>query len=436
MNIKLMNTMAFAAALAASSVVAATICVVAGNENAEEPYDTLENAAADIATALSYASTDDEIIVADGTYFVGSTLVVNKKIVLHSQTGRDNTFIEPDGGLGGYSRLMIISNADAVVSGFTFRGHTGADNFAGVAVGIDFPGGSLTDSRITGITSVSSTGANGGAVALSCCARLIRCLVDNNANSSRLRPAAVNVLPFGNTVNYTGHGPYIENCLIVRNVGQGIAIANPAYFSLNVRNCTVVDNAGALGVYHARESTFHNCLFLNTTTMPHREERGFNCVANLNRPTTYLTSCFYTARPEYGTRTDGIDVFVETNCITGLDAMFVDPVNMDYHLRAGARCIDAGAAFAGSGDTDLDGNPRAVGDPTDIGCYEYSPDYVPTTKDIYVAEDGDDANDGLTGETALATIGAAYAQATDGTHIVVGPGTFVLSDTLVIEKTH
>jgi hypothetical protein len=50
-------------------------------------------------------------------------------------------------------------------------------------------------------------------------------------------------------------------------------------------------------------------------------------------------------------------------------------IDGDYHLQPGSPCIDAGNRnyIAEPNETDLDGNPRIVGDIIDMGAYEYNP---------------------------------------------------------------
>lgn len=50
--------------------------------------------------------------------------------------------------------------------------------------------------------------------------------------------------------------------------------------------------------------------------------------------------------------------------------LFVDPVNLNFRLKAGSRAIDVGATLA-QVSTDLDGVLRPQGKGFDIGCYEY-----------------------------------------------------------------
>jgi len=56
-----------------------------------------------------------------------------------------------------------------------------------------------------------------------------------------------------------------------------------------------------------------------------------------------------------------------------LTALFVDPANEDYHLKAGSVAIDAGTSLVSADVTkDLDGMVRPAGGVYDIGCYEYN----------------------------------------------------------------
>ena len=52
------------------------------------------------------------------------------------------------------------------------------------------------------------------------------------------------------------------------------------------------------------------------------------------------------------------------------DTIFLDPNNLDFHLKSGSPLIDEGSS-EGSPNMDLDGNPRPNRNGVDIGAYEY-----------------------------------------------------------------
>ena len=53
----------------------------------------------------------------------------------------------------------------------------------------------------------------------------------------------------------------------------------------------------------------------------------------------------------------------------GVDPLFVNPANGDFHVKAGSPAIDAGTGAYGLGSTDVSGAPRVVGT-VDVGAYE------------------------------------------------------------------
>jgi hypothetical protein len=90
-----------------------------------------------------------------------------------------------------------------------------------------------------------------------------------------------------------------------------------------------------------------------------------------------------------------------------------------------------------AGSTDIRGRDRVEGTAPDIGCYEY---YTPRT--IYVSTDGDDENDGLSLDTAKATVAGGYevltngnSEATYGDRLHIAEGEFIFPDhSIVLEN--
>lgn len=424
------------AALAGPGAFGATYYVAKDNPDAAEPYDTPETAAADIATAVAQATqSGDEVVVDDGTYRFDSTLWITNTITLRSANGRATTFIEPADGFVN-SRFIMVSNANtsvsvantAIVKGFTFRNML-ATNVSGAAVWIEFPGGKLQDSRITGCRLYGNSGTAGGVVHLSIGGYVQRCEITGNKTytTSTLSTKAFpigGILMTQSTATSIKGGPGVENTLIAGNNGCGIFYGNVTYSGPVINHFTIVDNGSFSALSHSRESTFRNTIFLCATAMP-MAERASVSAAVANRSVTPYYNCFLP-----GIAYDDAGKAAVTDCITAIDAMFVNPRKGDYHLKAGSPCIDKGLAYPGIDTLDAEGNTRTRGDAPDIGCYEYDPDYTPEEDIYYVKPGGSDGNDGRSEATAFATIGAALSRAADGAEIRVAAGTYEISEQL------
>ena len=70
----------------------------------------------------------------------------------------------------------------------------------------------------------------------------------------------------------------------------------------------------------------------------------------------------------YGNITNTYGVTMGAHSLIG-DPRFVDPTHDDYHLTVGSAAIDHGVDAGVT--SDLDGNPRPIGNGFDIGAYEY-----------------------------------------------------------------
>ena len=70
------------------------------------------------------------------------------------------------------------------------------------------------------------------------------------------------------------------------------------------------------------------------------------------------------------------------------DPLFADASNGNFHPLAGSPLIDAGAADAANGPTDLDGRARTLGAAPDIGAYEFPPPAAPGTTDPGTTDPG------------------------------------------------
>ena len=124
---------------------------------------------------------------------------------------------------------------------------------------------------------------------------------------------------------------------------------------------------------------------------------------------------------------DGTD-----NILLGEDALLLDFSDKDDYVVLSGATIDAGAVLDWMDETSVDirNSTRMAGLAPDIGCFELKA----RPKVFYVMADGDDDKDGLSAETAKATIAGAYEALTNDApntenadSIIVGDGEFDLT---------
>lgn len=220
-------------------------------------------------------------------------------------------------------------------------------------------------------------------------------------------------------------GSYLEvrNCTLRGLGGRGISIGTAGVAENNaVYGCGVAGLAGSgrfanntvircgAGLSVTGDADIHNnILAYNGTGVASGEgaeqEGGFNCL-------------FGNAEDYAGMLPFSTDVRE--------DPLLNAPDLGDVHLSGNSPCIDAGLTSAASETEDFDGEPRVQGTGVDIGVDEWNGTPPPPVGRVvlHVRTDGDDANDGLTWETAKATIVAAGRAASPGTDIWVAKGTY------------
>ncbi|MBU0677813.1 MAG: right-handed parallel beta-helix repeat-containing protein [Verrucomicrobia bacterium] len=170
-------------------------------------YDTWQEAAHNIQTAVDSAGPGETVWVSNGMYVLSSDIVVEKAISVVSTNGPAVTVIDGNEAV----RCWLIRHADAIVTGFTIKDGSG---FAGGGVGFEQPGGLLSDCVI-----VSNTATYGGGVFMDGIGHVRNCLMIHNYASS-----------FGGGVFSWSTG-LVENCTVVTNSsgswGGGVMLYNP-----------------------------------------------------------------------------------------------------------------------------------------------------------------------------------------------------------------
>ncbi len=231
----------------------------------------------------------------------------------------------------------------------------------------------------------------------------------------------------GGLYNRDGCNPVLINCIITGNsakgnnvdgYGGGICNRNFKLTSmLTMTNCTFAGNSAPKGnalAFYSHEQDF---------------------------PTSVrLTNCILWDDDNYVWTSDNSEISITYSDVKGgllgvgninVEPMFVDadgPDNVfgteddDLRLSNGSQCIDAGNNFVVplSILADLGGRTRIINGIVDMGAYEFRGMF-----NLYVdIINGDNNNDGLTLETAFATIQKAIDVSENGDTVFVYPGTY------------
>ena len=161
---------------------------------------------------------------------------------------------------------------------------------------------------------------------------------------------------------------------------------DPANIELDIRNSIFADNRAphGAGLYLADDTTA--TIQGTTITGNHWDETGGHGLGGQSSSAAIVSSLIYGNAPFDVTADYDVDyVFEYTNIgatkdveVNGpgnisADPLFVDPENGDYHLTADSPCVDAGDPefVAEEGETDIDGQPRVVGERVDMGADEF-----------------------------------------------------------------
>ncbi len=227
----------------------------------------------------------------------------------------------------------------------------------------------------------------------------------------------------GNSTDDSGGGMYLgtaANCVFTensaKNYGGGV-------YNGTSTNCLFTGNSADGGGGGTYQCTTTNCTFMGNTATGYGggtcQGAAINCIIWGNAPdeadgTTVSFSCL-----SIGTAGAGN--------IVGLP-LFVNPKVGNFRLQAGSACIDTGTA-ANAPPTDLLDRARPQGSGMDMGAYEYFPGdeagAVNTVSILRVNTASTASNpDGLTWETAFASLQAAADQLIYDGEIWVAAGTY------------
>jgi len=226
----------------------------------------------------------------------------------------------------------------------------------------------------------------------------------------------------GGMASWWGGSPLLVNCIFNSNsAGQEGGGLDNYQDSLTLTNCTFSSNSAPSsgGMYNEDGNpTLVNCIFWGNSDDGGDAESAQ--IRDVNGTLVIEYSCV-----------EGWSGTLGGTANIGGDPLFVDADGADnavgtddddLRLTSGSPCIDAGdnAALLPFVITDLDGSPRIFHGVVDMGAYEFQ-----SLPHWYVdAANGEDNNDGLSPETAFATIQKGMDLAREGHIVVVYPGVY------------
>jgi hypothetical protein len=365
------------AALAAS---ATTRYVNLNNPAPASPYTNWVTAATNIQHAVNVAAVGDDILVTNGVYQTGATVVygmsnrvaVTKAVTVRSVNGPAATSIVGFGPNGSNAiRCVFLTNA-ALLAGFTLTNgatQTSDDwytNQSGGGVWCESPSAVVSNCVLTGnLAYLWGGGAFGGTLNDSE-------FTGNVANSGGGSCSGTlnNCKLTGNLAYQSGGGAYdgtLNNCALT---------GNSAHFGAGVcegtlNNCVLAGNSAGYYAGGATFGTLNNCTLVGNSASVHGGGiyscRLTNCIAYYNMALSggnygdysVLHYCCTTPLPIGTVNFTNPPRFVDTNEWSNL------------RLQAGSPCINAGTNAYAPGPTDLDGRARIVGGGVDLGAYEF-----------------------------------------------------------------
>lgn len=302
-----------------------------------------------IQYAIDQAADGDEIVVMDGTYRgVGNRdIEITKKITLRSQNGPEYTIIDCQGKAGD-EHFGIRCSASATLQGFSIRNAYG-NGYGAVMAGADCTVANciITDNTTSGIWCE----ADGTLV-------IVNCLIARNAAelgggiwcTGGAKPNIINCTIAGNMANYGG-GVLAQSVKVYEEEDETVYTSHPVMINSIVRDNLALYGGSQICVGYGDDASE-----LSTTIAVAAE-------------VTILYS---------NVQGGSAGIYKDPNSTVSWgdgninsDPQFVDKYNGDYHILYASPCRDSGFSLAAAEyDTDLDGNPRKVGNTVDMGTYE------------------------------------------------------------------
>ena len=316
----------------------------------------------------------DEVLVADGIYSGTGNRDIRffgNEVLLHSTGGRDGCVID----CGGAGRAFTFDHgetAQAIVDGFTL---TGGEAERGGAVFCR-----ASSPQLRNCTFVRNHAADGGGVHC----RYGQPVIDNCAFRDNTATG------YGGGFHCVAADASIVRCVFVGNGGSHGGGMTCLSSDTTVANCLFAQNWGKYdgGAAHCRG--MGNPAMVNCTVVSNAARNGGGVYCRSGAALS-LTSCVMVGNRAY----QGANVYSQSPLVVSYSAvsggeesvylgyggelewgagnLAADPLlTPDWHLRADSPCRDAGDPEGAYSDrSDMDGEPRLVGDGVDMGADEF-----------------------------------------------------------------
>ncbi len=347
---------------------------------------------ADLTTAISQASANDEIWVTAGTYNKAGAITINKTLKIYGGfTGNETSVVD--------RKLLDIHSVNRTILKQTNINALGSQNgvirITGNAVvldGLTFTGG-VVDTLWSGA----------GVYCIGNSSTIIRCIFESNTNNY---DASANQESAGSALHYSngqivGGNHTVRQCYFVNNTKQNSSggVVTGRVNNLLLENCLFVGNQTNSNNFKMINLWSSNVLFRNNT------------MANNNNGTTATNGGY--VRSGGGTYT-WENVLVSENSYTGSitipgftmadisefknppagTGIISDWQTYDWSLQLSSPRIDAGTNSTWTNsDVDLNGDARIINGKVDLGAFEFS-------NVRYVTESGAGTKSGLTWDNA------------------------------------
>ena len=341
-----------------------------------------------IQAAIDAAANGDIVEVADGTYKGTGNRDLDfngKEITVRSKNGPKDTIIDCE-NMGRGFFLHSGETNKSVIKGFTIT-----NGSAGRGGGINVENASV---EIVDCMIIDNSSGDGGGIScrygsINISNTIIKenyCLYRGSGGGLNVWHSSLimkNSFVIGNSAPFNDGGGFsihTSSCEIVNSViadnsseetGGGLVFEYGSDYKLT--NCTIVGNqspnaiGAAISVLNDAHVTLTNCIVSDNVGTTGLDEKY--CAGNSSITLNYCDT--------FNNSPDGCVNITRNNCLgspptEGLNPLFVDLENDDYHLQAGSPCMDAGTADAPLlPDFDFEGDPRIIEIAPDMGADEY-----------------------------------------------------------------